>query len=169
MIDTSAFTTHKEIITTSQDTTSTNIVDTTAILPVILNPSAKTFTVLKPSKNKPTALGKPVNKSGLPIASWTNKPSTRKKSSTRSKLPTVLLIVFILCIIGLVLFLIFRFYKKWQHDNKSLLDRNNSDETYDSVVNESEIDPSTAISELSEMNKTRKGGRMLSRFNPDEL
>jgi cbb3-type cytochrome oxidase subunit 3 len=150
------------------------VADTTATLQIIFNPSKNTSTVLKPPKNKSKVLGKPSNKSRLPTISLNKKPSPNKSSSFRSILLPVLLIFFILCLIGLVLFFLFHSQRNQQNDDESLLDRNISDESFNSVEDESEIDRSTeheipiyANLEPSEINKSRKGGRIFSQLDPE--
>jgi hypothetical protein len=80
----------------------------------------------------------------------------------------LLLSVFIFCIIGSVLFFIFRIRRSRQDDDESLLDRVGSEESYNSDMDESEI--STAERpETSEIGNSRKGGRMFSQLDPDAL
>jgi cytoskeletal protein RodZ len=90
------------------------------------------------------------------------KPSSKKNSSSRSALFILLLIFFILCIIGSILFFIFRFRQNRQGNDQSLLDRVGSEESYNSDMNESEM--STDVKP-----ENRKGGRMLSQLDPDAL
>jgi hypothetical protein len=94
-----------------------------------------------------------------------NSSSPTNQSSSRLKYP-LLFLLFMLGIIVLILFFVFRC--RQNRDVPSLLDRNPSDE---SVTSESELDPSSEYDERTmstELNK-RKTGRMVSQFDPDIL
>ncbi len=96
------------------------------------------------------------------------RPSAEKNSSSRSIFLVVLLISSILGIIGSVLFFIFRSQRNRQDDDRSPLNRVSSDESYQSDMDESEM--STGENpETPPINKTRKGGLMISQLDPDAI
>jgi hypothetical protein len=100
-----------------------------------------------------------------------NSSSPTNQSSSRLKYPLFFLL-FMLGIIVLILFFIFRFRPNRDRDDPSLLDRSHSDE---SVTSESELDPSseydeqTMSTELNKIDNKRKSGRMVSQLDPDIL
>ncbi|CAF1118163.1 unnamed protein product [Adineta steineri] len=121
-----------------------------------------------------TILGKPSNKSRLPITSLNNQHSSNKTSKPSGKSFLVLSTIILLCVVGLVSFLIFHFYGNRQNKDESFLQHNNSDESMNSEMNESEIDLSTEYNmpvktqlKLSNIEPSRKGGRVFSQLDPD--
>jgi hypothetical protein len=162
------FITDLEIATTifsNVDTTFIKIVNNSTSLQKVPNASKITSTALKVPTNKSGTLKKSSKKSYLSATTpLSRNPAPPKKSSFRNIL---LLFVLIFCGIGLILFFIFRYRKNRENDDISLLNRNDSDESYNSVTIESEINPSQ--DEQSHIDRTRKGGRMFSQLDPDAL
>jgi cytoskeletal protein RodZ len=140
-------------------------VNNSTSLQKVPNASKMTSTASKVPTNKSGTLKKSSKKSYLSATTpLSRNPAPPKKSSFRNIL---LLFVLIFCGIGLILFFIFRYRKNRENDDISLLNRNDSDESYNSVTIESEINPSQ--DEQSHIDRTRKGGRMFSQLDPDAL
>lgn len=108
------------------------------------------------------------------------KPLSTQKSSSPTILYLILIILFI-GIIGVIIFLVFYYRKK---QNSNILSRNNSDESYDSVATESDINPSSEYNkqtipkhalapleqlEQSKMSNTTSRGRIFTHLDPDTL
>jgi hypothetical protein len=114
-----------------------------------------------------------------------NSHSPAKQPSFRLKY----IIPFLILIIGIIVFILFFVFRNGQNlgNNSTLsLDRNDSDESYSSITDESELELSTEYDEQamstgtipqlssmlqqpksSETHSKRKGGRTISQLDPD--
>ena len=94
------------------------------------------------------------------------------------------MVIIILCLIGAAVYFLVFHRRTNDDDSESLLERNNSDESYNTVSVESEIDPSeenaeetlpaaqpleVSTVEKQEQPEKRKGGRMFNKLDPDGL
>ncbi|CAF1255454.1 unnamed protein product [Rotaria sordida] len=172
-------TTADHISDTIFETMSTTLFDTgtTSYINVNNNTTSK-----KSSKSSKTSKTSTSTTSMIPL----NTLSPTKESSSYIKY-----IIFLLSIIGIILLISCLVYLYQHHRNRSsesLLDRNDSDESYDPSTTESELDPSNesveestaahTISELpillpqlqqSKSSSKQTTGRIFSKLDPDNL
>ncbi|CAF4810293.1 unnamed protein product [Rotaria sp. Silwood1] len=181
-----------EIVSSTITTTNADhILDTTfeTISTTFLGRSTTSYINVK--NNKTSKKSSKTSKKSKTSASTTsvtplNRLPSNKKSSSRNKY--IIFLLFIIGIIALMSFLLYYYQHNRNSDIKSVLDRNDSDESYDSVATQSEMDSSNeydketmsthAISELSipvkqqeQSKKSRKQntGRIFSTLDPDAL
>ncbi|CAF4994971.1 unnamed protein product [Rotaria sp. Silwood1] len=181
-----------EIVSSTITTTNADhILDTTfeTISTTFLGRSTTSYINVKNNKtSKKSSKTSKKSKTSTSTTSVTplNRLPPNKKSSSRNKY--IIFLLFIIGIIALMSFLLYYYQHNRNSDIKSVLDRNDSDESYDSVATQSEMDSSNeydkettsthAISELSipvkqqeQSKKSRKQntGRIFSTLDPDAL
>ncbi|CAF2641103.1 unnamed protein product [Rotaria sp. Silwood2] len=159
------------ILNTTFETISTTLLDTSTTSP-------------KSSKSSKGSKTSKISASTTSMIPLNRLPST-EKSSSRNKY--IILLIFIIGIIALMSFLVYFYQHYGNNHSQSLLSHNDSDESYDSMMTQSELDPSNeydkettsthATSELSipvpqqqqQSNTSRKqnSGRIFSTFDPD--